>query len=414
MLIPGPVGVFVHAGPGLIVSSLVLERVGVGGLLDRRGEPVAGVAVRPGVHACRQVAVLLGDAVQHPVDHGHGLGAGDVGVGTEGAVLEALDPAQFRGPLNILLRPVALDVGEGLGAAALSGVKPGTDGGELGAGDGGLGVKGIGAAALDDAQPRHGGDGGVGPVIVRHIGIGIAGQQIAVTDGILQQAEEDGGGLCPGDQAVGPDVAVLVADDIGEVVGVIQQVWGRTAVVPNRLGLLLCRGLIGGQVILFHADLAAAHNIPLGSGQLLIVQLALGIDLAVIACRNTEQGDAAAVGGCRGNLLPVQIQSELRAVQGVTVLRVHLFNGEIVVGGGGAAAGVFAPLRIYVYGQGAGDNSAIVKRASLAIPLGIPAGEGITSAGGVGDHRVPKRFPVRYGHGFRFAAPIVPIEHHME
>lgn len=87
---------FVHAGPGLIVSSLVLERVGVGGLLDRQGEPVAGVAVRPGVHACRQVTVLLGDAVQHPVDHGHSLGMGDVGVGAEGAVLEDLDPAQAR------------------------------------------------------------------------------------------------------------------------------------------------------------------------------------------------------------------------------------------------------------------------------------------------------------------------------
>ena len=87
---------FVHAGPGPIVSSLVLERVGVGGLLDRRGEPVAGVAVRPGVHACRQVAVLLWDAVQHPVDHGHSLGTGDVGIRAEGAVLEALDPAQAR------------------------------------------------------------------------------------------------------------------------------------------------------------------------------------------------------------------------------------------------------------------------------------------------------------------------------
>ena len=316
-----------------------LEVVRVGGFLHCQIEPVAGVAVRPGVHACQQVAVLLRDPVQHTVDHGHGLRAGDVGVGTEAAVLEALDPAQLRGPLDILLSPVALDVGESLGAAALAGVEPGANGGELSAGDGRLGIEGRGAAALHDAQTRHGGDGRVGPVIVRHVGVGVAGQQIAVTDGILQQTEEDGGGLRTGDQAVGPDIAVLVADDVGEVVAVVQQIGGDAAVVPHRLGLLLCRGLIGGQVILFHADLAAAHNVPLRSGQLLIVQLALGIDLAVIALGNPEQGDAAAVGGRRGDLLAVQIQSELRAVQGVAVLRVHLFNGEIVVGGGAAATG---------------------------------------------------------------------------
>ena len=142
MLVPGPVGVLVHAGPGLVVAGLVLVVVGVSCLLHRQIEPVAGVAVRPDVHVGQQVACILRDTVQHPVDHGHGLGTGDVGVGTEGAVLEALDPAQFRGPLNILLRPVALDVGEGLGAAALSGVEPGADGRELCAGDGRRGFEG--------------------------------------------------------------------------------------------------------------------------------------------------------------------------------------------------------------------------------------------------------------------------------
>ena len=240
VLVPGPVGILRQLRPGLIVAGLVLEVVRVGGFLHCQIEPVAGVAVRPGVHACQQVAVLLRDPVQHTVDHGHGLRAGDVGVGAESAVLEALDPAQLRGPLDILLRPVALDICEALGAAALAGVEPGADGGELSAGDGRLGIEGRGAAALHDAQTRHGGDGRVGPVIVRHVSVGIAGQQIAVTDGILQQTEEDGCGLRTGDQAVGPDIAVLVADDIGEVVGVIQQVGSRTAVVSDCLGLLLC------------------------------------------------------------------------------------------------------------------------------------------------------------------------------
>ena len=155
---------FVHAGPGLIVSSLVLERVGVGGLLDRQGEPAAGVAVRPDVHACRQVAVLLGDAVQHPVDHGHSLGTGDVGIRAEGAVLEALDPAQPGNSPDILLGPVSADVGEGLGGAAGTGIKPGANGGKLSPCDGGLGIKGSTAMTLHDAQTRHGGDGGICPV----------------------------------------------------------------------------------------------------------------------------------------------------------------------------------------------------------------------------------------------------------
>ena len=137
MLIPGPVGVFVHAGPGLIVAGLVLEHVGIGGLLNRQVEPVAGVVVRPGVHACRQVAVLLGDAVQHPVDHGHSLGTGDVGVGAEGAVLEAFDPPKLGGARDILLRPMPINVGESLRIAALAGVEPGANGGKLSPRDGG-------------------------------------------------------------------------------------------------------------------------------------------------------------------------------------------------------------------------------------------------------------------------------------
>ena len=47
-------------------------------------------------------------------------------------------------------------------------------------------------AALHDVQSGHGGDGGVGPVTVRHVGVGVAGEQVGVTDGVLQQAEEDG------------------------------------------------------------------------------------------------------------------------------------------------------------------------------------------------------------------------------
>lgn len=105
------------------------------------GRTSRGVAVRPGVHACRQVAVLLGDAVQHPVDHGHSLGTGDVGIRAEGAVVEAFDPPKLGGARDILLRPMPINVGESLRIAALAGVKPGANGGKLSPRDGASGSK---------------------------------------------------------------------------------------------------------------------------------------------------------------------------------------------------------------------------------------------------------------------------------
>ena len=78
-------------------------------------------------------------------------------------------------------------------------VEPGADGRKLRAGGGGVGVKGVGAAPLHDAQTRHGGDGGICPIVIRNIGIGIAGQKIAVTHLIFQKPEENGGGLRTGE-----------------------------------------------------------------------------------------------------------------------------------------------------------------------------------------------------------------------
>ena len=89
---------------------------------------------------------------------------GDVGIRAEGAVLEALDPAQPGNSPDILLGPVSADVGEGLGGAAGTGIKPGANGGKLSPRDGGLGIKGSTAMTLHDAQTRHGGDGGICPV----------------------------------------------------------------------------------------------------------------------------------------------------------------------------------------------------------------------------------------------------------
>ena len=164
-----------------------------------------------------------------------------------------------------------INVGESLRIAALAGVEPGADGGKLSPRDGGLGIKGSTAMTLHDAQTRHGGDGGICPIVIRNIGIGIAGQKIAVTHLIFQKPEENGGGLRTGDQSIWVNIAIIVTDDIGKVVFAVQQLRCGAAVVPNR-----------------------------------------------------------------------------RGVQGVAVLRVHLFNGKIEVGGGGAAAtaGILVPLGI--------------------------------------------------------------------
>ena len=313
----------------------MLERVGIGGLLNCQIEPVAGVAVRPDVHAGQQVAFLLRDAVQHPVDHGHGLCAGDVGIGTESPILKTLDPAQLRGPLDVLLRPVSADVGEDLGAAAGSGIEPGADGGELGTGDGGLGVKGRGAAALHDAQTGHGGDGGIGPVVVRHIGIGATGKKTAVPDAVFQQTEEDGGGFRTGDQAVRFHQTILIADDISKMVGVIQHIGRRAAVVSHRFGISDGCALACGEIVFRDLMLRAVQNVALRSRDLGVIPNALVGVLVVHA----EQSNAAfrAVPGCRRccsvdcfAIAAVLVQCKSSAVQCMAVLRIDLFNGEIV------------------------------------------------------------------------------------
>ena len=276
---------------------------------------------------------------------------------------------------------MALDIREALRAAALAGVEPGADGGELSAGDGRLGIEGRGAAALHDAQTGHGGDGRVGPVIVRHIGVGVAGQQIAVTDGILQQAEENGGGLRAGDQTIGPDVAVHVADDIGEVIAVIQQIRRGAAVVPH--GVRVFDGGAEAVVEVRGLDLMlrVVQNVALGGGDLRIVPDAV-IGVLVV---HAEQGDAvfaALLSGLDHSavddpvVLVQLIQLELRAVQGVAVLRVHLLNGEevlVVI----VVTAVARPLRIEDHVTEHLDGIAFRVGFTAAVRLRVPAGEGV-------------------------------------
>ena len=280
---------------------------------------------------------------------------------------------------------MTLNIGEGLLAVALAGVEPGADGGELSAGDGRLGIEGRGAAALDDAQTGHGGDGGVGPVIVRHVGVGVAGEQIAVTDGILQQAEENGGGLRTGDQTVGPDVAVHVADDIGEVIAVIQQIRRGAAVVPHGVRVFDGGAEAVEEVRGLDLMLRVVQNVALGGGDLRIVPDAV-IGVLVV---HAEQGDAvfaALLSGLDHSavfdpvILVQLIQLELRAVQGVAVLCVHLLNGEevlVVI----VVTAVARPLRIEDHVTEHLDGIAFRVGFTAAVRLRVPAGESISAAG---------------------------------
>ena len=248
---------------------------------------------------------------------------------------------------------MSADVGKGLGAAAGSGIEPGADGGELGTGDGGLGVKGCGAASLHETQPRYGRDGGIGPVAVRHIGIGVTGKKIFVPDAVFQQTEEDGGGFRTGDQAVRFHQTILIADDISKMVGAIQHIGRRGAVVSHRFGFSDGCALACVEIVFRDLMLRAIQYIAFGSGDLDIVPVAAIAGNAVHA----EQSNAAfrAVLGCIRccsvdcfAIAAVLVQCKSSAVQCMAVLRIDLFNGKIVVGGGGAfaTAGIFVPLGI--------------------------------------------------------------------
>ena len=110
----------------------------------------------------------------------------------------------------------------GDGDAAL--VEPGADGGKLRPGDGGIGVEAAIAAAVDDPQRRHGGDGRAGPVVLTDVGERIAGGQIVVPDVLVEKPEEDRRHLGSRDAGVGPDGVVGVALEVGVVGVAVEQI----------------------------------------------------------------------------------------------------------------------------------------------------------------------------------------------
>jgi len=166
------------------------------------GEVIPGLrvcVVRPDRHVREEVLLGLGLAVQHAVDERHGLGTGDVALGTKRAVGIARDPAVVVGDADLVLGPVGRDVAELRSGLVAVVVEAGGDGGELSAGDGGVRAERAVGVARDDAHGAEGRDRGVVPGGGGHVGVAVGLGQVLVADVVGQQAEEDGRDLGAGD-----------------------------------------------------------------------------------------------------------------------------------------------------------------------------------------------------------------------
>lgn len=189
----------------------------VGSLLHVGIEPVVGAIVGPGDHITfLQQVVLVGLAAQGAVHDNTGLSAGDVGVGTIGAVPKTLDQAGIHGRLNVTRAPQILrDIGEIALVVLHLGLEE-ADGhlGELAAGDLGIGAESTVLIAVDDSHAAQCGDSVVTPQVRTTVGVTVSLAPVCIPGLIRQQAEEDRGNFAASDGAVRPQCAVLIADDI--------------------------------------------------------------------------------------------------------------------------------------------------------------------------------------------------------
>ena len=278
----------------------------VGGFLDGQVVPSGLVhVVDPGLHVLVQVVLGFGQAVEHAVDEGHGLGTGDLLVGLKGTVLIALDPAVVGGDADLVLGPVAGDVGEGGGGLVTVGVEAGGDGGELGAADGVVGLKGAVLIALDNPHLAQGRHGAAEPVAVLHVVVAIALGHVGLAGLVGQQTEEDGGHLGAGNIVLGPHVVVAVANDISVVVLPVQA--GRH-IVGNlhnrRLGTVTTAATTTAGAVKVRSEGASLATLELLDHVLdgLIVQSSIGADLLIVLRPVGEVVSAAASCGCSGTV----------------------------------------------------------------------------------------------------------------
>ena len=167
------------------------------------------------------------------------------------------------------------------------------------------------------------------------------------------------------------------------MVAVIQQIGGGAAVVPHGVRVFDGGTQAVGEVLVVDLVLRPVQNVALGSGDLSVVPDAV-IGLLVV---HAEQGDAAFVALLCGLdysavddpvVLVQLIQLELRAVQGVAVLRVHLLDGEVIViiAVIAAVTAVARPLRVENDITEHLDGTAFRVGYTAAVRLRVPAGKG--------------------------------------
>ena len=174
----------------------------VGSLFNIEIVPGGGGYIGEGGVVAGEIGGVLRGTVQHAVEDGDGLRTGDVAVGRVGGAV-AVDPAELIGSVNVAGSPVAVGVGEdGARAGVVGAVAAGDHGRDLRTGDGIVRAEVAVSAAVDDAELRHGGHGGVVPSRGRNVLEGIIGGGIRLAGGIRQETIEDRRGLGTGDVVI--------------------------------------------------------------------------------------------------------------------------------------------------------------------------------------------------------------------
>lgn len=179
--------------------------------------PVGILQIREGTFR----SLELGDCLSPGIGPVHGLyrlGPGDGYVGTESSVGIAVKDSRLGKPGNIVYRPVAVGVGEGIlrGGFRTEHVAQQSD--ELGPGDGRVRTEGPIRIAVDDLLCRQEADGVGIPAASGHVGkaLGICFLRVKV----LREPGQDGGALAPGQVVLSPEGTVGIAHDVRQMVKV--------------------------------------------------------------------------------------------------------------------------------------------------------------------------------------------------
>lgn len=173
-------------------------------------------------HVFQEILGCLRFAVEHAVYQRHCFGTSDFVLRTEGTVFIAVYPAVIGCYSDFVLCPVACDIVEACGCFIAVYIETSCDCGEFGTSDGCVGAEGsIGITGNDTHRAQCGYCAAV-PSIVAYICEFILTSVVCITNVILKQAEEDSRNLCTGDGVLRSYLAVAVANDVCEVVCVIQ------------------------------------------------------------------------------------------------------------------------------------------------------------------------------------------------